>query len=318
MPARLRAQPIAVADPTRAAHQVAAAALGDAPRARPLLVVVARWGAHPGLRPSPWSLDGVMHAIEEGGLRARALHVGERGATDPVTAQLAARGVAALEPRGPTVSVRPAGSRHALRVPAEVIGNNLCLVLPCVHHQHPSKDGPAWRGPIGAGLVALASAWGGSWARDPVDGAARVMAELFAHVSVVIDGSWWAPLDASDDAAPLLLSPERALGLRLASPVTGPSAVDPQLADAWLGAKLGLPQRRRQGDTIHAEGSAAHSPWPQLPRTAPRETGLANQALGALWRRVERPAPRRTALPPAVPGPLAELWSAYGRPPRPA
>lgn len=315
MPARLRAQPIAVADPTRAAHQVAAAALGDAPRGRPLLVAVVRWGAHAGLRPSPWSLDGVLHAIEEGGLRAQALHLGERGASDPVSAQLAARGVASRPEGGPTVSVRAMGSRQALRVPTEVIGSNLCLVLPCVHHQRPGKDGPVWRGPIGAGLAALAAAWGASWTRDPVDGAARLMAEVFAHVCVVIDGSWWAPLDANDEAAPLLLSPERALGLRLASPVTGPAAIDPQVADAWLGSKLGLPLRRRHGETIRVVGPAARTPWPQLPRTTPRETGLSTRALGALWRRAERPGPRRAALPPAVPGPLARLWEEYARAP---
>jgi hypothetical protein len=319
MPARLRAHPIAFADPTRAAHQVAAAALGDAPRGRPLLVAVVRWGAHAGLRPTPWSLDGVLHAIEEAGLRAQALHVGEPAATDPLTASLAARGLPPLDPRGPTVTVRSAGSRQALRVPKDAVGSSLCLVLPCVHHQHPGKEGPVWRGPIGEGLLAVAAAWGGSWTRDPVDAAARCMAELFAHVSVVIDGSWWAPLFPHEDAAPLLLAPERALGLRLASPITGQAAIDPQLADAWLGSQLGLPLRRRPGEAPSVVGPAARTPWPKLPRMAPRETGLANQALGALWRRVERPAPRRAAaLPPAVPGSLARLWEEYERSERPS
>ena len=334
MPARLRAHPIAVADPTHAAHRVATAALGDAPRARPLVLAVGRWGAHAGLRPSPWVLDGVLHAIEEAGLRATALHLGERVPIDPIMTRLAARGVEPLDPRGPTVTVRPPGSRQGLRVPREALGASLCLVLPCVHRQLPAKDGPAWRGPIGEGLASLTAAWGGSWGRDPVDAAARSLAELFAHVSVVIDAGWWAPLAAEGEAAPLLLAPERALGLRLPSPVTGDAALDPQLIDAWLGTQLGLPQRRRSGEAPRVVGPAARTPWPKLPRAvSSRDTGSsasqwlasaiatsarAPAALGALWRRDERPAARRAALPPAVPGPLARLWDEYERSPRPA
>jgi len=335
MPARLRAHPIAAADPTRAAHQVAAAAFGDAPRARPLVLAVGRWGAHAGLRPSPWVLDGVLHAIEEAGLRGTSLLLGERSSIDPIAIRLATRGIEPLDPRGPTVTVRPPGSRHGLRVPREALGGSLCLVLPCVHRQLAAKDGPAWRGPIGEGLAALAAAFNGSWARDPVEAAARGLAELFAHVSVVIDAGWWAPLSSEGEAAPLLLAPERALGLRLPSPVTGNAALDPQLTDAWLGTQLGLPQRRRSTEAPRVVGPAATTPWPKLPRTAPRDAGpsaswwtapvtaaatRAPAALGALWRRTERPTPRRVALPPAVPGPLARLWDEYerseGRPPR--
>lgn len=331
MPARLRAHPIAVADPTRAAHQVAAAGFGDAPRARPLVLAVARFGAHAGLRPSPWVLDGVLHAIDEAGLRARALHLGERGVADPIAAQLAAHGVEPLDPRDDTVIVRATGSRQGLRVPRALLGGSLCLVLPCVHRQLPGKDGPAWRGPLGEGLAALAVALGASFTRDPVEATARGLAELFAHVSVVIDAGWWAPLSGEGEAAPLLLAPERALGLRLASPVVGVAALDPHVADTWLGTQLGLPQRRRPTESPRLVGPAARSPWPKLPRTAPREPSAggswwtaplaaaaprAPAALAALWRPGERPAPRRAALPPAVPGVLARLWDEYERAPR--
>lgn len=330
MPARLRAHPIAVADPTRAAHQVAAAAFGDAPRARPLVLAVARFGAHAGLRPSPWVLDGVLHAIDEAGLRAKALPMGERGVADPIATHLAAHGVEPLDPRGATVIVRAVGSRQGLRIPRELLGGSLCLVLPCVHRQLPGKDGPAWRGPIGEGLASLAAAFGGSFTRDPVEAIARGLAELFAHVSVVIDAGWWAPLAGEGDAAPLLLAPERALGLRLASPVVGDAALDPLVADAWLGTQLGLPQRRRPSDAPRVVGPAARTPWPKLPRTAPREPSAgaswwtaplaaasprAPAALAALWRSGERAAPRRAALPPAVPGSLARLWDEYERSP---
>ena len=79
MPPRLRAHSVAVADPSAAAHQVASAALGDAPRSRPLLLLLAGWGAHPGLRPAPWVLDGTLRAVQESGLKARAARL----ATDP-------------------------------------------------------------------------------------------------------------------------------------------------------------------------------------------------------------------------------------------
>lgn len=318
MPARLRAHPIAAADPTRAAHHVAAAALGDAPRGRPLVLAVVRWGAHPGLCPSPWCLDGVLHAIEESGLRAQALHRGDRGATDPISARLAARGVPPIDEHGPTIAVCPPGSRQALRVPRALLGHSLCLVLPCVHHERPDKRGPAWRGPIGAGLVALASAWGPSSPRGSVDRAARCVSELFAHVSVVIDAGWWASLSPRDDASPLLLSPERALGLRLASPITGQAAIDPRHADAWLGLQLGLPIRRRPTETPEVVGPAARTPWPKLPRPSARAPSRASDGFAALWRPAERPRTRRVALPPAVPGSLAKLWGEYerqGKPP---
>src|SRR5690606_36696605 len=306
--------PIAVADHSRAAHQVATAALGDAPRNRPLLLAVIRWGAHPGLRPSPWCLDGVLQAVEDSGLRAQAIHRGEQRATDPLSARLAARGVTPLDEHGPALGLRPAGSRLPLRVPRALLGHDLCLVLPCVHHHRPGKHGPAWRGPVGAGLVALVSAWGGTWSRDSVDRAARCVTELFAHVSVVIDASWWAPLAHEDEAPPLLLSPERALGLRLASPVTGEAAVDPRQADAWLGTQLGLPLRRRPGEAPRVVGPAARTPWPKLPRPAAQGATRAGPSellssasaprkpdgFGALWRRADRTPSRRVALPPAV------------------
>lgn len=329
MHARLRAHPIAVADPTRAAHQVAAAAFGDAPRARPLVLAVARFGAHAGLRPSPWVLDGVLHAIDEAGLRATALSLGlhPRGVTDPIATQLTTRGVEPLDPRDAAVLVRAPGSRHGLQVPRALLGGSLCLVLPCVHRQLPGKDGTAWRGPIGEGLASLAAALGsGSSTRDPIEATARLLAELFAHVSVVIDAGWWAPLSGEGEAAPLLLAPERALGLRLSSPVVGDAALDPLLADAWLGAQLGLPLRRRPSEAPRVVGPAARTPWPKLPRTAPRDASpggswwaaslaaaapRAPAALAALWRPGDRPAPRRAALPPAVPGALARLWDEY-------
>ena len=320
MPARLRAHSIAVADPARAAHHVATAALSDAPRGRPLLVVTTRWGTHPGLRPSPWVLDGVASAIAEAGLRAEALHLGERGAADPITTQLTTAGVATAPAEGDGVTIRPPGSRRGLRIPRAFIGRSLCLVLPCVHHHHGRERESTWRGPIGTALVELVASWGDTGARDPVERAARCVAETFAHVSVVIDGSWWAPLAVGDEGAPLLLAPERALGLRLSSPITTDTALDARLADAWLGAQLGLPLRRRPNETPRVVGPAARTPWPKLPRSSapsrPRARGLADQALGALWRRNDGPRTRRAALPPAVPGALARLWHEYERPAR--
>ncbi len=320
MPARLRAHSIAAVDPAHAAREVAAAALDDAPRGRPLRLVVARWGAHPGLRPSPWVLDGVARAIESTSLRASAVHLGEQGVADPVTARLVASDIRTAEPGSDTLAMRSSGARRSIRIPRDWLGDSLCFVLPCVHHQLPDPKRPSWRGPIGTALVELVAGWGGAWARDPVDRAARCIAESFGHVSVILDGSWWAPLRATDRGAPTLLAPERTLGLRLASPITADRALDPSVADRWLGLQLGLPLRRRPGETPTLDGPAAQMPWPKLPRAhapappaARNRTGMAGQAIGALWRRSERPSPRRTALPPAVPGSLAALWDEYPR-----
>jgi len=319
MPARLRAHSIAAIDPARAACEAAGEALDDAPRGRPLRLVVARWGAHPGLRPSPWVLDGIARAIGSTTLSASAVHLGEYGVADPVTALLSASGIPTAEP-GATLAIRSGGARRPLRIPRDWLGDSLCLVVPCVHHQLPDPKGPAWRGPIGSALVELVAGWGGTWTRDPVDRAARCIAESFGHVSVILDGSWWAPLRAADEGAPMLLAPERALGLRLASPITADDAVDPSAADRWLGLQLGLPLRRRSGDSPTIDGPAAQLPWPKLSRAhaparpaARSRTGLAGQAIGALWHRSDRSGSRRTALPPAVPGSLAALWDEYQR-----
>lgn len=318
MPARLRAHSIAVADPARAAYQVATAALRDVPRGRSLLLVVVRWGAHPGLRPSPWVLDGVASAVGDAGLDAQALHLGEHGIADPVTARLTAAGIRPAPSHGDAIAIRPPGSRRPLRIPRAWLGRSLCLVLPCVHRRQGDEREPTWCGPIGTALVELVAGWGDTGTRDPVDRAARCVAESFAHISVVIDGSWWAPLSDHDGGAPLLLAPERALGLRLASPVTAEHALDARLADTWLGVQLGLPLRCRPGEAPRVVGPAARTPWPRLPRAraSARPRGLADQTLGALWRRAEGPRARRAALPPAVPGTLARLWDEYEPPAR--
>lgn len=309
MPPALRAQSIAAAEPTRAAHQTASAVLGDAPRARPLLLAVASWGAHPGLRPSPWVLDGVLRAVKDGGLGGGSVVLGDPGGPGSLTDRLAAGGLPATEEPGTALGLRPPGSHRELRVPRSWVGRSLCLVLPCVHRQAESRSGrPTWNGPIGTALLALARRFGGTASLDPT---ARCLSELFAHISVIIDASWWAPLSAEDQGAPLLLAPERTLGLRLASPVTE-ETFDPRTADAWIGHWVGLPIRHPTG-APRLEGPAARTPWPKVPRlpAARRRPGLAGQAVSALWRRTDRTSPRRAALPPSAPGALARLWDEY-------
>ena len=273
---------------------------------------MAAWGAHPGLRPGPWTLDGVLAALSDAGLRGDGLMLGNVAPTDRQAMRLASAGFSPPPEEG-TVPLRPAGTRRPVRVPRTWLGRNLCLVIPCVHRSPAKGSAEAWTGPIGAALDQLAQHWGGPLPRDPLGSGARLLSEIFAHTTVIIDGSWWAPLGSNDAAAPLLLAPERVLGLRLPSPVTDPTALDPRPVDAWLGAQIGLPGRR-PSPPPRVEGSAARTPWPRIPRVAPRSTGLAGQAVGALWRRTDRPKSRKTALPPAVPGSLARLWDEYEAP----
>ncbi len=316
MPDRLRAHAIDVTDPTRASQEVAAAALRGAPRARPVLLLVVSEGTHPGLRPSPWVLDGVLAALEAAELHGEALHLGARpGPREPITDHLAARGWPASSAEE-TIVLRPSGTRRSLRVSQAWPGCSLCLVLPGVHRRLQSRRADAsWWGPLGTAFGALAEHGGRGSERDPASLVARSLAEVFTHISVVIDGSWWAPLAAEDRVAPLLLAPQRALSLRLAAPLTTDEALEPRRVDTWLGAQIGLPGRRPSASSVEATGPAARDPWPRLPRTPPRRAGLAEQTVGALWRRIDRPA-RRDALPPVTPGPLARLWDEYERPTR--
>ncbi|MCH9685936.1 MAG: hypothetical protein K0V04_31165 [Deltaproteobacteria bacterium] len=311
MPSRLRAHTIAAADPTAAAREAAHAVFADAPRGRPSLVMIASWGAHPGLRPSPWAVEGVLQALSDAGLRGHGDVLGEARLTDPLHTRLAAHDydpVAAQE----LIALHPARSRRALRIPRAWLGRNLCLVLPCIHRQRERTTPADWSGPIGSALIQLATRCGGASVRDPMGTMTRTIADVFAHVSVVIDASWWAPLQPAEEAAPVLLSPERVLSLQLASPVTTEASIDPRQLDTWLGAQLGLPLRRPSSGP-RAEGSAARTPWPKLPRAMPRAQGLAGKSVAGLWRRPGRAPTRATALPPAVPGGLAKLWDEYER-----
>ncbi len=312
MPPRLRAHSIAIEHPWQAARQAAAAVLADAPRGRPSIVVVARWGSHPGLCPSPWSLQGTLAALQDTGLTGHGVVLGERGAADPLTMRLATHGLRPPPDDEGTIALRPAGSSRPLRIPRSWLGRNLCLVLPCIHRRIEAKRGstPTWQGPVSMALDELVTRWAGASFRDATAAMGRTLMDAFAHVSVVIDGSWWAPLASDHSAAPLLLAPERVLGLRLASPVTMGTSLDARQLDAWLGAQLGLPLRRPT-EAVRVEGTAARTPWPTLPRSTPRAPGLAGKAVGALWRRADRSAPRTLALPPAVPGALAALWDEY-------
>ncbi|MEX1362594.1 MAG: hypothetical protein AB1Z98_05670 [Nannocystaceae bacterium] len=322
MPPRLRAHSIAAAQPRRAAHHTAAAVLADAPRARTLMLVVVDVGAHPGLRPSPWVIDGVLDAIADSGLRGRSAVLGASDGADSLAARLAAADLPEATHEGrahhDALRLRIPGSPRELRVPRSWVGSNLCLVLPCLHREQVVRGGPPrWRGPVGSGLLALTRPWSGASGHDSVELAARCVSELFAHVSVVIDASWWAPLSAEDRGAPLLLAPERTLGLQLASGIGTEHALDPRRVDAWLGQQLGLPGRRR-GDAPALVGPAARTPWPRLPRASATGTraarpGLAGQAVAALWRRTDRTTSLHAALPPTAPGALARLWDEYDR-----
>lgn len=321
MPPRLRAHSIAAAEPTRAAHQTAAAVLSDAPRSRPLLLAVTSLGAHPGLRPSPWVLDGVLRAIEHDRFDGRSLLLGERDELGGVADRLAAAGLPPATDDRSALGLRPPGSHRELRIPRSWVGSDLCLVVPCLHRQLPRRSGrPTWRGPVALALLALAGRLGVTAGPGSLELVTRTLSELFAHISVVVDASWWAPLSSEDEGAPVLLAPERALGLRLPSSVSSSAAIDPRHADGWLGHQLGL-VARPSGDAPVLEGPAAKTPWPKLsrrPAPATRQRpGLAGQAVSALWRRTDRGPARRSALPPAAPGALAELWHEYERGARP-
>lgn len=318
---RVRAQSIATTQPALAGRRTAQAVLDDAPRARPTLLVAADFGAGPGLRPAPWVLDGVAQATEASGMPTRSVVLGRDPGPNALADRLVAWGLPSADhSRDGTITLLPPGSRRGLRVPRHWVGNNLCLVLPALHRQQPrNASGPGWRGPIAAALVELAARWGRLRARDRVDQAARAVSEVFAHVSVIIDASWWAPLGVDDEGAPLLLAPQRVLGLRLDAPVTAAEAIDPAVVDGWLGQQLGLPLRRR-GDSPRLCGPDASAAWPKLPRThdtarRPRalSSGLAGQTVSALWQRKAPRPTRATALPTAVPGALADAWHDYRR-----
>lgn len=302
--------------PERAAAAAVAATFGLLAPRRELLVLGVGWAPAPGVAVAPWTLTGLRMAAREHGLELREARIPACGAAEPRGLDAAAH---ALDD-GRRVGVEVPGSHRVRRVPTTWFGAHLCLVVPCVHVRAPGKRAHEWRGPADQALRALDRACLGPAGRESANVGARLATTVFASTTLVVDASWWAPMQPDDGAAPSLLAVDRCIALGTIAPTPGWRQQVLDALDPWLAGNLRIGPMQSGHGSVSTAGSAASLPWPRAPGkvgTPPRS--LANEAVAALWdagrRRTRLVAPDRR-LGPAVPGELGRLWHAFdsGRP----
>ncbi len=276
--------------PQRAAAQAVAPLFSSLASARPLQLIDMRWQVGPGLQVAPWTLAGVRDAAERAGLKvqSRSMEVapargGGLGPIDRVHADLP-------------------GTRRARSIPKEWFGQHLVLALPFALDPHGSRD----TGPLHAALRALDREVGGPRRRESAGVAARLLSTVFASVTIVVDGSWWADVGDGTDAARELVALDRCFACGIDHPDPAWSRQALRTLDGWFVHQLRGGGRGVESP-VHATGSGLRTTWPRARRAPgiPAVRGLSTRAIEALW----KPAPpSRTRLGPAVPGDLARLW----------
>lgn len=328
MAPRVEIMPADASDPVAGPRQVALRSLESIPRRRAVTLAVAAHSLQPGLAPCPWTVRGVLQALDElkllvgsvvllGDLAA-AQTVFERGALGHAAHEL----TITARPGGPRQLLRMAESRRPAQVPMTWIGTNLVTITPLAHHQ----SGKAWHGPCETALDRLAALTGYDAPTDPtVRIGGRLVSEVFASSSAIVDAHWWAAADDDGVLCSEIAAPEHVLGAAVGEPY-GHAAVD-----GWLAGLLNLRTRLRHHgsagrrsdvDVISVGGK--RKPWPAVklelaPRSPPvarpsLTAGIAGRAVQALWSGVAAPssrAPSHRRLPPPLRGAFAHHWQEY-------
>lgn len=252
------------------------------------------WDAGPGTQVAPWTLSGIEASAQGAALEV----VHERICmADPCPQR--EHGIRTTLP----------GARRPRAVPDAWFGRHLCMVVPCAALDPDSNDGI---GPLGAALRALDGRIGGPLRRESARVAARMLSTVFASVTLVIDGAWWADMSSASGTARSLLPLQRVLTVHAERPDPAWARTLQQTFDPWLAHRLGLSRRGAGLDhAIRGVGRGGDARWPRAHATPGpnRSRGLAGRALEALW----KPAPAKARLGPAVPGDLGRAWSSWPR-----
>lgn len=296
---------IELVDPRRPDH-AAQAALRAAFEAlapnRALHVLELGWNAGPGTQVAPWTLSGIESAA-----RAAALEV------EHERLNMADDGVPRREPG---IRTDLPGARRARALPTAWFGRHLCLALPCAALEPGSTH---HTGPLAAALRTLDRHIDGPRNRESPRVAARMLSTVFASVTIVVDGAWWADLCAESGSARSLLPLGRLLAVHADRPDPAWARTLQQTFDPWLAHRLGLSARGAGLDhAIRGVGGGGKARWPRAQLSSGsagrvRGRSLAGRALEALW----KPEPPKGRLGPAVPGDLGRIWSTWPRGGRP-
>ncbi|MGH1341995.1 MAG: hypothetical protein ACRBN8_10615 [Nannocystales bacterium] len=296
MPLRVAIELVDPQRPDRAAQSALRAAFDGLAPSRPLHVLSLGWNAGPGTDIAPWTLAGIESA-------AKAASLSIEHETLPMGREGGPRRESGIRTTLP-------GARRPRALPAHWFGRHACLVVPCAALDPGTKSGV---GPLAAALRAIDGHVGGPRHRESPRVAARMLATVFASITIVVDGGWWADLSAQSGTARSLLPLGRVLTMHADHPDPAWARTLTQTFDPWLAYRLGISPRGAGLDhAIRGIGPGGQARWPRASVTAARPSGsrgLAGRALEALW----RPQAPRTRLGPAVPGELGRVWSSWRR-----
>lgn len=315
VPVRVRLEPIRAACPEQAAAAGVAPYFAALSPARELLVAAVSWAQSPALTVAPWTRVGVERAAHDHGLRTTSIGL-EAGAQ---SSHGRGRRRSLLERseliQDADLSVELPGVRHPRRIPSAWVGRHLCLLAPCIHTQGDTKKAartrskdPQWHGPVAQALCALDQACTPNPAGELAAGLG-LAASVFASVTIVVDGSFWAPLQ--DHAARCIVP----LGLCLCVGADTPSLgwLRETLArwDPWVAHKLGFTVAARGRDLDHSPNDPVDFCWPRIPGDLKRPAPQRNAStIKALWKSAPAP-PTRAKLGPALPGELGRIWRTW-------
>ncbi len=326
------------AKPEDAVRECTSWVFDAAPARRGLVTLFLAPNNMPGATITPWCLRGLDAAIPMG-IASRSYWA--RGDLDTAQQVLDAAELP-VHVRAQTHALRNAarmkltlpGFRRAAAIPRDFVGRNLVIVAPVSHRRDTSAG---FLGPSQSALAALAQMCrleGSSTALAKAG--ARIAGEAFATATLLLDATWWAPLDASGRPVAEAVAIEHFLCTPSLGRRGGARAID-----NWVGRLLGHPPTRaemRRGQNHTPRIAGQRRPWPSAPLpgqlgTSGREArrppgssfggglrdrskelrqharGLANRAFDALWTRPSDSTTARLALTAPVPGNFAERWA---------
>ena len=166
---------------------------------RPLVVVdvyAGREAGSPGTRVSPWCITAVEQAAADASLSVEVARIAARAPgreTGPKPRQA---------DLGPRITLEVPGCAARRSVPRSWIGAHLCLAVPSLCLEVSGSKRP--RGPVASALAALDAACHRRTQSGQPDVGAALTSAVFASTTVVIDASWWAPMQLGDGAPPEL------------------------------------------------------------------------------------------------------------------
>lgn len=329
------------AEPEAAIHACTSWVLRAAPARRGIVVIFRAEKRLPGATITPWCLRGLDETIP---LDIASRSYWPRGDLDTAQQLLDSAGlpvharVQAQDLRSsPRLRLSIPGFRRAAALPRDFVGRNLVLVAPLSHRRDSSTN---FLGPSQSTLACLAELCRLEGSPQALAKAgARIAREAFSTTSLVLDGTWWTPLDAAGQP----LGDAIAVEHFLCTPSLGTRG-SARAVDNWIGRLLGHPPTRVElrEDSITPRIAGSRRPWPSAPlpgqlgalgresmrppssgfgdtlldassQLRARASGLAFRAIDAVWTRPPDSNNGRLAIAAPVPGAFAPLWAAQMR-----